>query len=408
MPRKMAVKVMLIDEERKELSELVKQWSLCPTLVARCQILLAADANKDIDRRTLSHITGTSASTVTTVLKQYAEGGVPLVTTLRRNEASDIARLKVDGRTEAIVIAKACSPPPSGHCKWTLRLLATKVEQDYDMSLSKDAIRAALNRNDLKPHLNDYWCIPPKEDAEFVAHMEDVLDVYERPPDPDYPLVCIDEKSYQLLDEVRKPIPMIPGHNAIQDSEYKRMGTCSIFMVNAPHVGFRRVFLNRTRTATDFAQVIRYLNDELYPDAKRIVLVMDNLNTHCAASLYKTFRPAEARRLLQRLEIHYTPKHGSWLDMAEIELNALTRQCLNRRIPNIEMLASEIAAWEKERNDLKCQIDWQFTNSKARTKLKSLYPKLIPLEEGAPYPVPASDFAGVSRPEQYVKPEPST
>ena len=206
--------------------------------------------------------------------------------------------------------------------------------------------------------------------------MEDVLDVYERAYNPNIPVVCMDEKPYQLLGEVRKPLPMRPGNDAIIDSEYKRNGTCSIFAFIEPLGGNHHVSVREHRTATDWAEEIKYLVDVMYPDVKKIVLVMDNLNTHRPASLYKLLPPAEARRILKKLEIHYTPKHGSWLDIAEIELNVMTRQCLSRRISNIDLLIKELSTWEDERNSNKATVDWQFKTSDARIKLKSLYPVL--------------------------------
>ncbi|WP_406543935.1 IS630 family transposase [Pseudobutyrivibrio sp.] len=218
--------------------------------------------------------------------------------------------------------------------------------------------------------------MPKKNDPEFVAAMEDVLDVYERAYNPNIPVVCMDEKPYQLLGEVRKPLPMRPGNDAIIDSEYKRNGTCSIFAFIEPLGGNHHVSVREHRTATDWAEEIKYLVDVMYPDVEKIVLVMDNLNTHRPASLYKLLPPAEARRILKKLEIHYTPKHGSWLDIAEIELNVMTRQCLSRRISNIDLLTKELSTWEYERNSNKATVDWQFKTSDARIKLKSLYPVL--------------------------------
>ena len=206
--------------------------------------------------------------------------------------------------------------------------------------------------------------------------MEDVLDVYERPYNPKEPVVCMDEKPLQLLGEVREPLPMKPGETAIIDSEYIRNGTCSIFAFIEPLAGKDHVSVREQRTATDWAEEIKYLCDVMYPDADKIILVMDNLNTHKVASLYKKYRPEEAFRLRKRLEIHYTPKHGSWLDIAEIELNVMTKQCLSRRIESIDKLKSELSAWESERNAKQAKVKWQFTNDKARIKLLSLYPKL--------------------------------
>lgn len=206
--------------------------------------------------------------------------------------------------------------------------------------------------------------------------MEDVLDVYELPYDPMYPVVCMDEKPYQLLDDVRQPLPVRPGDNQKTDSEYKRNGTCSIFAFVEPLGSRHHVSVHEHRTAIDWAMEIKYLSDEMFPDAKKIILVMDNLNTHKAASLYKAFQPSEARRIIKRLEIHYTPKHGSWLDMAEIELNVMTRQCLSRRISTLDKLKCELSAWEMERNRDTAKIQWHFQTGDAREKLISLYPTL--------------------------------
>ncbi len=204
--------------------------------------------------------------------------------------------------------------------------------------------------------------------------MEDVLDVYELPYDEKRPVVCMDEKPYQLLGEVREPLPMIPGSDQKTDSEYVRNGTASIFAFVEPLGGTHHVSVREHRTAVDWAEEIKYLSDTMYPDAEKIVLVMDNLNTHKPASLYKRYPPEEARRIIKKLEIHYTPKHGSWLDIAEIELNVMTRQCLSRRISEIGLLRSELSAWEAERNTMAAKVNWHFHTSDARIKLSSLYP----------------------------------
>ncbi len=207
--------------------------------------------------------------------------------------------------------------------------------------------------------------------------MEDILDVYERPYNPALPVVCMDEKPYQLLGEARQPLPMRPGDHQKIDSEYVRNGTCSIFAFIEPLGGKHHVSVREHRTATNWAEEIKYLSDVMYPDAEKIVLVMDNLNTHKVASLYKRYPAAEARRITKRLEIHYTPKHGSWLDIAEIELNVMTRQCLSRRIDNIDRLRAELAAWESDRNAVAARVNWQFRTSDARIKLQSLYPSFL-------------------------------
>jgi hypothetical protein len=204
--------------------------------------------------------------------------------------------------------------------------------------------------------------------------MEDVLDVYHRPPDPKRPLVCLDEASKQLIGEVAEPVPAAPGRPARIDYEDVRNGTANLFMISEPHAGWRHVEVTDRRTAVDFAEVVRGLVEEVYPQAEKVVLVMDNLNTHKLASLYEAFPPERARRIAERLEIHHTPKHGSWLNMAEIELSVLARQCLDRRIESKEELKREVAAWEDERNGRGVTIRWQFTTADARIKLRRLYP----------------------------------
>jgi hypothetical protein len=220
------------------------------------------------------------------------------------------------------------------------------------------------------------WVIPPQANPDFVFHMEDVLDVYQRPYDPRRPLICMDETSKQLLGETRTPLLPVPGHAARYDAEYVRHGVASLFLFNEPLIGKRQVRVREQRTKQDWAHVLRELIEETYADAERIVLVMDNLNTHTPASFYATFPPAVAKRLTDRLEIHYTPKHGSWLNMAEIELGILSKQCLDRRLPHLERLQREVAAWERERNQNQRKIQWQFTTKDARIKLRSLYPSL--------------------------------
>jgi len=205
--------------------------------------------------------------------------------------------------------------------------------------------------------------------------MEDILDVYELPYNPVRPVVCMDEKPYQLPGEAREPLPMRPGDSRKVDSEYIRNGTCSIFAFIEPLAGRHHVSVREYRTATDWAEEIKYLVDVMYPDVEKIILVMDNLNTHKPASLYKRYPAAEARRIIKRLEIHYIPKHGSWLDIAEIELNVMTRQCLSRRIDDIDNLRGELSAWETERNTAAAKVDWHFKTVDARIKLSSLYPK---------------------------------
>jgi hypothetical protein len=248
--------------------------------------------------------------------------------------------------------------------------------------------------------LNQQWVIPPKADAAFVCALEEVLDVYERPDDPQRPVVCVDEGGKQLVGETRVPIPAqprraeasnapnapselsepsvpsVPGHPERYDYEYTREGGANLFLAFEPLAGVRTVQVTEHQTAVDFAHFIHYLLEKVYPNVEKVVLVMDNLNTHEPASLYKAFPAEEAHRLLQRLEIHHTPKHGSWLNMAEIELSALTRQCLDRRIGSLEELDRAVAAWTQNRNARKVTANWQFTTKDTRIKLKHLYPTI--------------------------------
>jgi hypothetical protein len=236
----------------------------------------------------------------------------------------------------------------------------------------------------LSPHLKEQWCIPPEQNAAFCWRMEDVLDVYTRPYDPRFPQVCFDERPVQLLADGRTPLPArasTAAHDGTplrQDYEYERRGTVNLFLWYEPLASRRHVEASEHRCRDDWAQCIKRLVDESYPDATKIVLVMDNLNIHSPASLYQAFEPQEAKRIADKLEIHYTPKHGSWLNMAEIEIAILSGQCLDRRIPDLETLTSEVAAWEADRNETATAVHWRFTTEDARIKLARLYPSHQP------------------------------
>ncbi len=222
--------------------------------------------------------------------------------------------------------------------------------------------------------------------------MEDVLDVYRRPYNPRIPVICMDEASKQLVGEVRQPLPLLPGQPLRYDSEYERLGTCNIFMFCEPLRGYRHVRVTERRTRVDWAFALRDLLDEKYQAVDRVALVMDNLNTHSPSSFYEAFAPSEARRLTERLEIHYTPKHGSWLNIAECELSVLGRQCLARRIDDGQLLANEIAAWEGDRNISATKVNWQFTTDQARIKLRRLYPEFVRLDEHGNMCVPSKVY----------------
>lgn len=220
------------------------------------------------------------------------------------------------------------------------------------------------------------WIIPPARNGEFVAHMENVLDVYKRPYNADYPVVCMDECPKQLIEELHEPIRMAPGRDKRADYDYVRHGVVNIFMANEPLKGNRMIEVTESKKKKDWAMFIKRIGDEQYPTAKKITLVMDNFKTHTPASLYETFDPTEAKRIWDRFEFVYTPVHGSWLNMAEIELHVLNGQCLKRHLPTIDVISKEVTAWVKNRNNRTTKINWQFTNGDARIKLKRLYPSI--------------------------------
>jgi len=240
--------------------------------------------------------------------------------------------------------------------------------------------------------LKQHWCLPKQHDAEFVWRMEDILDVYARPYDPRFPVPGMDEASKQLIGEVRKPLPMLPGQPLRIDSEYERLGTCNLFMFCEPLRGWRLVRVTERRTKVDWAYALQDVLREHYPEAEKITLVMDNLNTHSPSSFYEAFEPAAARALTDRLEIHYTPKHGSWLNIAECEFSVLSRQCLDRRISDALELGAEVNAWQAERNRTANQVDWQFTTADARRKLRRLYPAFRRYDEHQTPPQPTTVF----------------
>jgi DDE superfamily endonuclease/Homeodomain-like domain len=285
------------------------------------------------------------------------------------------ASRKLSGKEEALVIATACSNPPEGRARWTLELLADELVRltEHD-SISRETVRRRLTENDLKPWRKDRWCIP-HIDGEYVARMEDVLDLYAQAPDPKRPVVCFDESPTQLIGEVRQPIQAVPGQRERYDCEYRRNGTVNMFIFLDAHRPWRKVKVTDRRTAEDFAICMRELSDVHFPEADRIRVVLDNLSTHSSGALYQAFPPCEARRVLRRLEFHYVPKHASWLNMVEIEIGVLRGQCLDRRIATPERLVSEIAAWERQRNATRAQVKWMFTTEKARAKMGRAYPE---------------------------------
>ena len=378
MPRTRSNRISLTKKERKIIRHLQKKTS-SSNARTRYAILLAADENvhgHNISNADIANASGSCVATVIDTLKKYCSSGMEAAIKPTRNPNSDTARLKATGDVEAKIIAKACTAPPEGYARWTVTLLTKESAVILEEKLSRASIGRVMQRNELKPHLTSYWCIPPTEDGDFVAAMEDVLDIYQRPYDPENPVWCMDEKPYQILDDSRKPLPMRPGDVTKIDSEYVRNGTVSVFCFIQPHTGRIEHSVEPTRTAVDWAEKIQYLVDVIEPEAKKITLIMDNLNTHKPGSLYKAFLPKEAKRILDKLDIHYTPKHGSWLDIAEIGIDIMTRECLNRRIPDIESLRTELKAWNDAYAKDPSPVNWQFKTSDSRIKLKKLYPNI--------------------------------
>ncbi|MGH7192214.1 MAG: IS630 family transposase [Candidatus Saccharimonadales bacterium] len=370
--------VRLSAEEREQLETLIRKGKGAAKRQLKARILLKADVSEGrvgwSDSRIVRAL-DTSASMVYRVRQQLVEEGLEAVLSRKQRATPAIPRI-FDGEKEAKLIALACSNPPKGYARWSLRLLENKVVELAIVDHASDStIGRVPKKNVLNPHRRQCWVIPPKANSAFVAAMEDVLTVYMRPRDPDCPLVCLDETSKQLLAETRVAIPMKPGRPARCDYEYKRNGTANLFMLFAPLEGWRHVKVTDRHTAVDYAHVLRDLADVHFADARTIVLVQDNLNIHCKASLYDAFPAADARRLAERFEWHFTPKHGSWLDLAESELGVLSSQCLARRIPDKQTLIDEIAAWEHDRNANHTLANWHFTTPTARIKLKHLSPQ---------------------------------
>jgi len=371
-------KVELTAAQREELMHMISTGKAAARELTHARLLLKADQGPDgpgWSDAQIQQALDISASTVARVRKRCAERGVQEA--ILPAKASAIRQRRLDGSQEAYLIALACSQPPDGCVRWTLRLLAEQlVELGYVETVSHETVRQVLLANELKPWIKKQWCIPTAPDAEFVYRMEDVLEVYTRPYTPARPQICMDEINTQLLAQTREPLPMEPGKPKREDDEYERQGVCHVFLACEPLVGQRYTMVAAQRTKQDWAQFMRQVADEHYPEADKIVLVMDNLNTHTLAALYEVFPVAEARRLAQRFEVHYTPKHASWLNMAEIELSALDRQCLSQRLASLEIATQQVAAWTTRRNQQQVTINWRFTAEDASIKLKHLYPSI--------------------------------
>lgn len=364
--------VTLSEAERRELEELIRGGKPSARRVKRAQILLAADVGET--EQTIATTLSVGTSTVYRTRRRFVEGGLDDALTESRRIG---AQRKLTGSDEAMLVAVACSAAPQGRARWTLELLANEVVRRTEHEfVSRETVRRRLLDNELKPWREKMWCIP-KIDAEYVARMENVLDLYAEPAEPKRPVVCFDETPVQLIGETRLPWPAKPGSLAKCDYEYRRNGTANLFVFLNAHTPWRHVKVTERKTALDFAQCMHDLAMVHYREADTIRVVLDNLSAHKPAALYEAFEPELARQLSRRLEFHFVPKHASWLNMVEIEIGVLVRQCLDRRIPDRETLEREIACWQRQRNEAGARIKWMFNVNNAREKLGKAYPQNV-------------------------------
>jgi transposase len=373
-------RVTLSEVERSTLQALVACGSPKVREVKRAQVLLAAD--KGVSEAQIAEVVGSSLATIYRTKRAFVEEGLDAA--LHDAQRPGGPR-KLSSSEVALLVATACSAHPPGRACWTMELLAdTMVRLTEHEHLGRETVRRRLAENDLKPWQQKMWNVPMVNSG-YVARMEDVLDLYAEAPDPKRPVVSFDESPVQLIGETRDPQPPVPGTPATDtapaepgtparvDYEYVRNGTANLFVMLDVHRPWRHVKVTEHRTNVDFARCMQELVDLHYAEAECIRVVLDNLSTHSEAALYDAFEPAEARRILRKLEFHHTPKHASWLNMVEIEIGVLRAQCLDRRIPAIEMLRTESAAWTKARNESGAQIRWLFTVERAREKLGRVY-----------------------------------
>ena len=353
----------------------------CFTVQRRCSLLLGLN-NRHESNLSYKEVASAHASNKdysTSVAKRFCGGGVPALLSNKRNPNSDTARLRLDKRAESYLVALACTPPPEPYVRWTNALCAKKFNEwavlnNYD-EFSETTVWRGLQNNKIRPHLSEYWCIP-EITPYFIMRMEKVLHIYASPFDTRFPVVCMDELAQQLLADKYTSLSPLPGKSGKVDFEYQRLGTKSIFAFLEPKRGQYYFKVRERHTAIEWAYEIRDMLDTKYPDAEKVILVTDNLNTHSIQSLYKAFPAEEARRLARRLQFCYTPRHGSWLDMAEIAINNVKRQCIGKRFrtpEESEKLQDRLNLWQTEKNAEGKPINWTFTVEKAREKHPSLY-----------------------------------
>ena len=371
--------VRLTDEERALCEDTRKRLSATSHKARRAHILLLADADGPdawIDAE-IAKACRCRTATVENVRRRCVLEGLERALDGNQRETPPIPELR-NGGQEAEIIALRLGPPPEGYAPWSLRLLARcVVELGIVESISHQTVSQTLKENGIRGRKLQYWAIPPKADAEFAAAMEGVLEAYARPYDAQCPVLCMDEQPVQLVRETRTPVEATAAHPRRVDYEYERAGTAAIFMFTEPLAGWRGVTARSQRTKVDWAEEVAALLEGRYADCERITLVLDNLNTHTPGAFYEAFEPTRAGELVGRIEFRYTPKHGSWLNIAESELNALTRQCMRgRRIEDLVTLRRETGAWAMDVNGRQRGVDWHMKIADARCKLKSVYPKI--------------------------------
>ena len=349
----------------------------CMTIIKRCNVLLALNNYKagNLNYGQIAAALNVNKDYVSNIAKLYCLKGMDGIQTIARNEKSNVARLKLNDRMESLLISLACTPPPSPYSRWTIDLCRTELnkklqELGLTSSYSNSTIWRALKRHKLQPHKSEYWCIP-RITPEFILNMENILHMYALTYDPKIPIVCMDEAAIQILSDTCERLETKPGEVEKLDYEYKRLGTTNIFVFLEPKTGQYYIRVTERRTALDWAHVVKHMADALYPNAEKIILVTDNLNTHVIESLYKAFPPEEARRLVERIHICYTPKHGSWLNIAEIGINVMRCECIGKRFRHeseVSQLPARLAEWQELKNAEKKSVNWNFTVEKAREK----------------------------------------
>ena len=363
--------VALNEKEITSLCELTSKGITAARILKRANILLMSNVGKQ--DKFIAETLKVSTSTIFRTKKRFVEFG--LEEALSEGKRPGFPRI-LDANQEALLISLACTKPPEGCARWTLSLIAEQFVTLCDVeTVSIETLRRRFKENDLKPWQRKMWCVG-KMNADYVAQMEHVLDLYAKPENVAEPVVNFDEAMKQLVSDITPPSRAKPGQPARQDYEYKRVSVANIFLFFDRHRGWRKAKTTTNKKAVDFAHCMKDLVDEHYPTAQKIHVVMDNYGTHKAGSLYKAFKPEEALRILNRLEFHYTPKHASWLNMVEIEIGNMNQQCLDRRIADWETLNSELAIWEARRNKSFATINWMFDVDKARGKLTRAYENL--------------------------------